>query len=370
MTEEEMLKALEDALDEVDSITGEVEDDATEIDEIEAALDELDEAVSIAESATKSAGDCGCGCGGGCKKVSVKRLWSDHVVTKAVGDASEEERNIASAVDKVLQRQIREALKAIRESTVPTQELTVKVETLLMSAKWNREIVAAMRPYLQTALREGLIVGNRTVQEVAALSPEFAPPTPELDAYVEAESTRLARRAAGAVNRYTAVRVSALLGDGLQAGATIDELADGVQEWAGRAGDDDRATRNRAVTIARTEAQRAMRSAEVEAWKSSGIVEGKTWLLAPDPCEFCQAMADQFEKNAVGIDQAFLTRGSVLTGSDGGELELDYENIDGPPLHPNCRCSLQPKLVDGYADIASEIQAEIEREERAAREAQ
>lgn len=370
MNEEEMLKALEDALDEVDAITDEVADDTGEIDEIETALGELDEAVSMAESATKSAGGCGCGCGGGCKKVSVKRLWSDHVVTKAVGDASEEEQRIASAVDKVLQRQIRDAIKAIRESSAPTQELTVKVETLLMSAKWNREIVDAMRPYLQSALREGLIVGNRTVQEVAALAPEFAPPTPELDAYVEAESTRLARRAAGSVNRYTAVRVSALLGDGLQAGATIDELADGVQEWAGRAGDDDRATRNRAVTIARTEAQRAMRSAEVEAWRSSGIVEGKTWLLAPDPCEFCQAMADQFEKNAVGIDQAFLTRGSVLTGADGGELELDYENIDGPPLHPNCRCSLQPKLVDGYQDIASEIQAEIEREERAAREAQ
>jgi hypothetical protein len=30
---------------------------------------------------------------------------------------------------------------------------------------------------------------------------------------------------------------------------------------------------------------------------------------------------------------------------------MNYESIDGPPLHPNCRCSLQPKLIDDYQEI-------------------
>lgn len=303
--------------------------------------------------------------------VSHKALWSESVLTKArkQDEPSEPEQRIASAVDKVLQRQVREALKAIRAGGAPSQELTVKIETLLMSAKWNREIVDAMRPYLETAIRDGLIVGQRTVSELAGAGPSFTAPNEDLDAYVRSESVRLSRQAAAGVNRYTAVRVSKLLGDGLQEGETIDQLADRVEEWAGSRGDPDRTTRSRAVMIARTEAQRASRSAEVEAWRSSGLVEGKSWVLAPDPCEFCQAMAQQFEQNSVAIGEPFLKQGTVLTGADGGSLALDYEDIDGPPLHPNCRCSLQPKLIDDYEAIRRELEAEINASEEAERNA-
>lgn len=316
----------------------------------------------------KSAGsDCGCGCGS-CGKVSAKSLWSDSVHTKAAGDLTPEEEAIVASVDRVLQRQIRDAIKAIKSESIPTQEMTVKIETLLMGSKWNREIVDAMRPYLRRAIGDGLIVGQRTVQEIAGGGPEFNAENPELEAYATSESVRLARRAATAVNRHTAIRVSAILGDGIQEGETVDQLADRVQEWAGRRGDEDRATRNRAVTIARTEASRASRSAEVEAWKSTGLVVGKRWSLAPDPCEFCEAMSAQFSENAVGIEQAFLGRGAVLTGADGGMMEIDYEAIDGPPLHPNCRCSLQPELIDELDEIMRERQAQISDELRKQRE--
>ena len=40
-------------------------------------------------------------------------------------------------------------------------------------------------------------------------------------------------------------------------------------------------------------------------------------------------------------------------------MMLDYEAIDGPPLHPNCRCSMQPTLSADYADIAAELDAAI-----------
>ena len=39
-------------------------------------------------------------------------------------------------------------------------------------------------------------------------------------------------------------------------------------------------------------------------------------------------------------------------------MTLDYEDVQGPPLHPNCRCSMQPVLDPMF----SEIEADIERQ--------
>ena len=311
---------------------------------------------------------CGCGCS---SEISQKSMWEDYsdppIRTKATRKdterkyeaATEDEDAIGAAVDKVLERQIKETLKALNSSDVPTQDLTVKVELMLRSAKWDRQIVEAMRPYLQAALQRGLIVGTETVKKLAVAVPDFNPPQPQLEAYTQSESVRLARGAARGVNKYTAVRVTEIIGTGVLDGLTIPEIASKVQDWAVAEEDGVRATRRRALTIARTESQRATRSAEVEAWKSSGLVEGKTWLLAPDPCEFCEAASKAFSADAVGIEDAFYEKGHTLTGADGGTMVLDYESIQGPPLHPNCRCSLQPKLMDGYEQIAQEAEQEI-----------
>ena len=311
---------------------------------------------------------CGCGCSG---EISQKSMWEDYsdppIRTKATRKdterkyeaATKDEDAIGAAVDKVLERQIKETLKALNSSDVPTQDLTVKVELMLRSAKWDRQIVEAMRPYLQAALQRGLIVGTETVKKLAVAVPDFNPPQPQLEAYTQSESVRLARGAARGVNKYTAVRVTEIIGTGVLDGLTIPEIASKVQDWAVAEEDGVRATRRRALTIARTESQRATRSAEVEAWKSSGLVEGKTWLLAPDPCEFCEAASKAFSADAVGIEEAFYEKGHTLTGADGGTMVLDYESIQGPPLHPNCRCSLQPKLMDGYEQIAQEAEQEI-----------
>ena len=258
----------------------------------------------------------------------------------------------------MLQRQISAVLKELNASTAPSAELTLKVESLLKSARWDRELVAALRPYLQASLQSGITLGSDTVKNLVTAVPDFTPDTANLDAYVRSESVRLARSSARSINQYTSVRVSKILGDGIETGETVEQLADRVQEWAGERGDAQRSTRSRAITIARTEAQRATRKAESEAWKSTGLVEGKTWLLAPDPCEFCEAAAAEFGQKSVGINEPFYKQGQTLTGADGGELALDYEAVDGPPLHPNCRCSMQPKLIDDYEQILKDMEAD------------
>jgi len=319
------------------------------------------------ERERKAAGkSCGC-CGDKPARVSTKRLWSDLVTKASERDAerefekiTEQEQEIGKAVSKVLEKQVAEVIATIRKEGRPTRATVQKVEKILRESRWNAELVNALRPYLADAITQGVSLGLDTVGKMVTGAPDFTPARDDLRAYAQSESVRLARTAAAGVNRYTSVRVGEILGDGIADGETIDQLASRVQDWAGEKGDADRATRNRAVTIARTEAQRATRKAELEAWKSTGIVEGKTWLLAPDPCEFCEAAAKAFESKAVGLDDSFYQKGETLEGADGGALVLDYEAIDAPPLHPNCRCSMEPKLAGEYGAIQDEINAEVD----------
>jgi HK97 family phage portal protein len=320
--------------------------------------------------------------------VSHKSLWEDRfsiagIRTKATAndaarefdDINDAEKEIADRVSKSLEQQVAAVIAKIRAAPAPTQALADEVEKVLRSAKYSRQIVNALRPYLANALESGVTLGLDTVTKMVAASgasgdpsdPEvpdlgvtFAPARDDLRAYAQSESVRLARGAAEGIGKYTRVRVSKILGDGIAAGETIDQLANRVQEWAGEAGDEERSTRNRAVMIARTEAQRATRRAEVEAWKSTGMVEGKTWLLAPDPCEFCEAASNEFSTKSIGLEDSFFNKGDTMLGADGNEMALDYEDIDGPPLHPNCRCSLQPKLEPFLEDQAQQAEEDVD----------
>jgi HK97 family phage portal protein len=305
------------------------------------------------------------------KMIESDEIEPPHVLTKDLGkDALKEfdkitkrEDELGKSVGRIFDRQVKAVLERIAKQDAPTQELAAEVQSLLESKKWRKDIVDALRPYLEDSLAAGIILGKTTLEKMKALPVNFDKHGEDLKAYARTESIRLANRAADSTNRWTAVKFSKVIGDGVANGETIPEIAERVKTWAIKDGDAERATTRRALTIARTEAQRASRRAEVEAWKASGVVSGKTWLLAPDPCEFCEAASDAFSKNAVGLEDSFYGEGSEIIGKDGGIMVADYEAIDGPPLHPNCRCALQPRLDD-------EFEAEMQQAERELAEAE
>ena len=305
------------------------------------------------------------------KMIEADEIEPPHVLTKDLGkDALKEfdkitkrEDELGKSVGRIFDRQVKAVLERIAKQDAPTAELAAEVQSLLESKKWRKDIVDALRPYLEDSLAAGIILGKSTLEKMKALPVNFDKHGEDLKAYARTESIRLANRAADSTNRWTAVKFSKVIGDGVANGETIPEIAERVKTWAVKDGDAERATTRRALTIARTEAQRASRRAEVEAWKASGVVSGKTWLLAPDPCEFCEAASDAFSKNAVGLEDSFYGEGSEIIGKDGGVMVADYESIDGPPLHPNCRCALQPRLDD-------EFEAEMQQAERELAEAE
>lgn len=305
------------------------------------------------------------------KMIEADEIETPYVLTKDLGkDALKEfdkitkrEEELGKSVGRIFDRQVKAVLERIAKQDAPTAELAAEVQSLLESKKWRKDIVDALRPYLEDSLAAGIVLGKSTLEKMNALPVNFDKHGEDLKAYARSESIRLANRAADSTNRWTAVKFSKVIGDGVANGETIPEIAERVKTWAVKDGDAERATTRRALTIARTEAQRASRRAEVEAWKASGVVSGKTWLLAPDPCEFCEAASDAFSKNSVGLEESFYGQGSEIIGKDGGIMIADYEAIDGPPLHPNCRCALQPRLDD-------EFEAEMQQAERELAEAE
>ena len=96
----------------------------------------------------------------------------------------------------------------------------------------------------------------------------------------------------------------------------------------------------RAERIARSEVVRGSNFAANEAYEQSGVVEQLQWLVTPDDrlCEWCAPQ----DGKTISLGSSFYDKGDKVEGKDGGVLDLNYENIDFPPLHPNCRCTVVP----------------------------
>jgi len=108
----------------------------------------------------------------------------------------------------------------------------------------------------------------------------------------------------------------------LEEGMSNDDLADLLAE--NYAFSDERAE-----MIARTETAFADVAGNLSAYRESGLVESKQWIVGDGCCDDCQ----ELDGVVVGIDEEF--------PNDGG---------DGPPLHPACRCDVLPVLNDEEID--------------------
>jgi hypothetical protein len=333
-----------------------------------------DDGFVYADGNQKSNRSCGCGCA---KTKSVKQSefvgkhatdFGAWLMTKSAEKEAEKiaksEAEAAAKVSIVFDAQVKELLEKLASTERPTPQLIADAERIIRSRGYQRALVEALAPYLREAIATGAEIGIDTVSKIAT-EVDFSIERRDLAAYADSESIRLSRQTAAGVVETQAVRVREVLGSGLESGETTEQLASRVQEWADSQKDQD-GSWSRATTIARTESMRAARVAEVEAWSATGMVEGKTWLLAPDPCEFCEAASKSFSTKAIGLGDTFFKKGDTITGADGGSLLLDYEDVAGPPLHPNCRCSMLPRLDPKMEEIARRIResGDIEREAR------
>lgn len=137
-------------------------------------------------------------------------------------------------------------------------------------------------------------------------------------------------------NDETLAQLERSLAEGISLGESIGELKKRVADvYEGARG-------YRAERLARTETLKASNAAARDAYAQTGYVKEIEWYVNPDACNIC----GEFSGKVISIDDTFASQGeSVHYTDDNGdpaEYLLSYESIEGPPLHPNCRCTLLP----------------------------
>ena len=145
-------------------------------------------------------------------------------------------------------------------------------------------------------------------------------------------ASRMAESVWGSISERTASAIA----EGIERGDPLRDISERLEDFG--------FSRSRAEMIARTESAYAYTEGQIEAWKQTGVVVGKRWVLSPDACEFCEAASDEYGSSPIALDESFYDKGDSLEGSSQGLMGFSYRSIDGPPLHPNCRCALVAEI--------------------------
>lgn len=144
------------------------------------------------------------------------------------------------------------------------------------------------------------------------------------------------KRMADNFNAETLKRLNDTLSEGIALGEALGKLKKRVEAVYTAANG------YRSLRLARTETLKASNSASVEAYRQTGYVKAKQWYVNPGACEICEAMSGK----EIGLDETFLPVGSSVdyTDSEGNEqsFSVSYDDVEEPPLHPNCRCTIIP----------------------------
>lgn len=160
------------------------------------------------------------------------------------------------------------------------------------------------------------------------------------------EKIRRALRLAG--ESYTDTTLNLLntaVGEGVGAGEGIAKLTERVRDVFALT------DTYRAERIARTVVFQTANASAREAYIQSGVVSEVRWHTAEDEltCEYCEPMNGK----TVGLEDTFFDEGQTVRGRDGGTLKLDFDDVEDPPLHANCRCFTNAVLIG--ENNASEI---------------
>lgn len=96
----------------------------------------------------------------------------------------------------------------------------------------------------------------------------------------------------------------------------------------------------RAEAIAVTEVNRAFNQAAVETWRAQGVVGGLLFLTAMDErvCDICRPLNGMYSP----IQQIAF----IHPGGDGDAAQYAGQAFPLPPLHPRCRCHVEPVPVE------------------------
>lgn len=171
--------------------------------------------------------------------------------------------------------------------------------------------------------------GHRTALDILAADPFSEAERQVLYDFMTTNEFRWVKR----INDLTRQRFQQAFSDWLRedGGKHISDLVERLSPYVGK---------TRAEAIAVTETNRAFNDAVYETWKASGMVRGLRYVTARDErvCKICRPLDGQESL----IDSPAFTH----PGGEGEAAQYAGQTFPLPPLHPRCRCHVEPILVE------------------------
>jgi len=202
-------------------------------------------------------------------------------------------------------------------------------DTLLNMSDEDANFSAALLPVL-TALT--LEQGQLAIEFSGATDSTY-----QVSQSLKAAITASTKKMSQNFDAETVDQLNATLSEGVTAGESISDLSARVSQVY------DTAQGYRSDTVARTEAQSASNGATLDAYQQNPVVIAMTWFANPDACEYCADL----DGTTVGLEDSFVAQGDSVdvTQDDGStdSYQADYGDVDTPPLHPNCSCTIIPE---------------------------
>lgn len=203
-------------------------------------------------------------------------------------------------------------------------------DAILNRSDWDERMAKLVEPQIIAKVDTA---GNSALRQVEASAAGWIE-RPETVLWIRDHTFQFARE----VNRTSETMLKESLALGVQNGESIPQFKKRIQEVFNL-------RRGSAERIARTEMNRAQNGGTVEAWRQSGVVSAQVWDAANDACPFCH----QLDGEPVALGGTFLANGQDAIGYVDGEqvsMPMNYGDVRHPPLHPNCRCTLIPELIE------------------------
>lgn len=236
--------------------------------------------------------------------------------SKLVSVNDKYERKFKSSMSKFANDQYERIIKNINASSKSYEEWLFSVK------EESEELADVLSPIILALMAEqAKDVANFITGEVLTI-------TPEIERTVKANILKIS----GVFNEDTIVALEKTLTEGSSAGESLVKLKKRVE------GVYIEAKGYRAERIARTESLRASNDTAELTYKQSGYKTVR-WFANPGACDFCASLNGTVKT----IGKNFLNLGDVYESPDGKQLKIDYTNINVPPLHPNCSCSIVPE---------------------------
>jgi len=273
---------------------------------------------------------CGCGC----------TKQGEELSGGPVLPLSKDERVISRLANKMYSEQ----QAAVLAAAVAGNPVSIEFRAVEWAEKFSGDMT---KPIARIMLR----AGDKAL-ETAGIEAFPWIENPKVQAFIERNTFKFLTKTSDTFEK----GFQLALKEGMAEGENMQELTKRLEDYF--AGTD---YQERANMIARTESARASTHGQVQAWNESGVVTRKIWVgSGSDPCPFCADMIERFGPGTEGIPlmEPFIPEGHTQEIPFGEfdtetntqrtiKLSHNYEDVIGPPLHPNCRGTLVAVVDEG-----------------------